>query len=65
MEDVINLLCEFSGFLGKKNADYRMSTAKRTDKRIFLMNQIISGIEVVKMFTWEKPFRKLIEGART
>jgi len=35
-----------------------------TDKRICLMNEVISGIQVIKMYTWEKPFAKLINYIR-
>ena len=46
--------------MGKVFSKLRMETAKRTDKRIEIMNEIISGMKVIKMYTWEKSFAKLI-----
>jgi len=50
--------------MGKKMSKINLKTVKKTDERICIMNEIILGIQVIKMFTWEKHFIKLIEYVR-
>jgi ATP-binding cassette, subfamily C (CFTR/MRP), member 4 len=45
-------------------ATYRMKTAKCTDTRVKFMNEIIQGIQVIKMYVWENSFAKVIENVR-
>jgi ATP-binding cassette subfamily C (CFTR/MRP) protein 4 len=52
-----------AGF-GKMISTLRMRTARRTDERIKFMNEIVIGIQVIKMYAWEKPFAHLIALAR-
>ncbi|GLG99905.1 Probable multidrug resistance-associated protein lethal(2)03659 [Gryllus bimaculatus] len=51
-------------YLGKMSAKFRHKTAVKTDERVRLMDEIISGIQVIKMYAWEKPFAKLVAVAR-
>lgn len=53
-----------SGYLGKLTSSYRLRIAQRTDYRVRLMNEIISGIQVIKMYAWEKPFETIVKLAR-
>ncbi|KAK9870716.1 hypothetical protein WA026_008287 [Henosepilachna vigintioctopunctata] len=47
----------FSRIQGK----LRFKIALRTDRRVKLMNEITSGMQVIKMYAWEKPFEKLVD----
>ncbi|PSN33294.1 hypothetical protein C0J52_21150, partial [Blattella germanica] len=53
-----------ASYLGKLIARLRKKVAVRTDERMRLMNEIVSGIQVIKMYAWEKPFAKLVEKVR-
>ncbi|XP_026805630.1 probable multidrug resistance-associated protein lethal(2)03659 isoform X2 [Rhopalosiphum maidis] len=61
---VFFVLGPLHSWLGKKNSGHRSKTASRTDKRVKLMNEIISGIQGIKMHAWEKPFESLVQYAR-
>lgn len=42
----------------------RTKQISRTDKRIFLIGEIINGIRAVKIYVWEKYFVELVRLAR-
>ncbi|KAI5642315.1 ABC transporter transmembrane region domain-containing protein [Phthorimaea operculella] len=61
---IIIAVVPFQIFLGTQTAFYRRRTAIKSDERVRLMKEIVMGIEVIKMYTWEKPFRKIIDYVR-
>ncbi|XP_048588672.1 ATP-binding cassette sub-family C member 4 isoform X2 [Nematostella vectensis] len=62
---VVVLIAPLQGWLGKKFAVIRNKTALQTDKRFRIMNEVISGMRVIKMYTWERPFANLVADVRS
>lgn len=38
---------------------------KNKDERVKLINEVLSGIKVLKLYAWEEAFRKKVEDIRT
>lgn len=55
----------FPGYVGKLSAIFRFQTALRADERIRFMDEIISGVQVIKMYAWEIPFAKSVALTRS
>ncbi|XP_076295432.1 ATP-binding cassette sub-family C member 4 isoform X2 [Lasioglossum baleicum] len=53
------------GYMGKWISKLRLRIAVKTDERVRLMSEIINGIQVIKMYTWEIPFEKLVSVVRS
>lgn len=51
-------------WLASITSNIRLKTAERTDKRVNLMNEIISGLQTIKMYTWEPFFENLTKQLR-
>ncbi|XP_018564796.1 multidrug resistance-associated protein 4-like [Anoplophora glabripennis] len=48
------------GYLSKVQGKLRSRVAQLTGRRLTVMNDIVSGIQVIKMYAWEKPFEKIV-----
>ncbi|XP_076749193.1 putative multidrug resistance-associated protein lethal(2)03659 [Xylocopa sonorina] len=51
-------------YFGREVSRLTLVCAQKTDDRLRLMNQIIAGIEIIKMYVWEIPYSLLVEKAR-
>ncbi|XP_018349991.1 PREDICTED: multidrug resistance-associated protein 4-like, partial [Trachymyrmex septentrionalis] len=52
------------GTLSFLNLKLRIIIAPLTDRRVQLMSELIAGIQVVKMYAWEKPFSQIVSVIR-
>jgi ATP-binding cassette subfamily C (CFTR/MRP) protein 4 len=50
--------------MGQLFGKRRLKVATKTDYRIRIMNEILSGIRVIKMYGWEVPFAKMVASVR-
>ncbi|XP_015372663.1 PREDICTED: probable multidrug resistance-associated protein lethal(2)03659 [Diuraphis noxia] len=51
-------------WLGSKTSEIRLKISKRTDERVNLLNEIILGLQVIKMYTWEPFFNNRTKYSR-
>ncbi|XP_036312186.1 ATP-binding cassette sub-family C member 4 isoform X2 [Pipistrellus kuhlii] len=61
---VLIILLPLQSCVGKLFSSFRSKTATFTDVRIRTMNEVITGIRIIKMYAWEKPFADLITDLR-
>nr|XP_039258782.1 multidrug resistance-associated protein 4-like [Styela clava] len=61
---VLILIMFLQTFSGRAFGKIRSMTAVLTDERIRLMNEVINGMRIIKMYAWEKPFAKLVSNTR-
>jgi len=60
----IEMTRTISACLAKIIVPLTLKLAEKTDNRLRLMNQVITGLQVIKMYVWEIPFYNLVEKAR-
>uniref|UniRef100_A0A8C6CPX6 Multidrug resistance-associated protein 4 n=1 Tax=Moschus moschiferus TaxID=68415 RepID=A0A8C6CPX6_MOSMO len=61
---VLIILLPLQSCVGKLFSSLRSKTAAFTDTRIRTMNEVITGIRIIKMYAWEKSFADLITNLR-
>ncbi|XP_028248988.1 multidrug resistance-associated protein 4-like [Parambassis ranga] len=61
---VFFILMPVQTMFGRLFSVLRAKTAVLTDERIRTMNEVISGIRVIKMYGWEDPFGALVNEVR-
>ncbi|XP_069001598.1 ATP-binding cassette sub-family C member 4-like [Embiotoca jacksoni] len=61
---VVALTMPVQAWFGKLFGVFRSKTVVLTDSRIRIMNEVVSGIRIIKMYAWEKPFSALVTEVR-
>ncbi|XP_077399671.1 ATP-binding cassette sub-family C member 4-like isoform X2 [Vanacampus margaritifer] len=61
---VLVLMLPVQTWFGKLFGIFRSKTAVLTDSRIRIMNEVVSGIRIIKMYAWEIPFSALVTESR-
>ncbi len=54
----------YLAWIGKRSGHLRTKTTERTDFRVKIMNEILFGIQVIKMYAWEKSFAQIVDRIR-
>ncbi|CAG5933599.1 unnamed protein product, partial [Menidia menidia] len=61
---VLMFLMPTQTMFGRLFSKFRSKTAVLTDNRIRTMNEVVSGMRIIKMYAWEKPFASLVSEVR-
>ncbi|XP_068447107.1 ATP-binding cassette sub-family C member 4-like [Clinocottus analis] len=61
---IIVLMLPVQTWFGKLFGIFRSKSAVLSDNRIRIMNEVVSGIRIIKMYAWEKPFSSLVNEVR-
>ncbi|KAA8579516.1 hypothetical protein FQN60_006609 [Etheostoma spectabile] len=61
---ILMFLMPTQTMFGRLFSKFRSKTAILTDERIRTMNEVVSGMRIIKMYAWEKPFAALVTEVR-
>jgi ATP-binding cassette, subfamily C (CFTR/MRP), member 1 len=62
---VLIFIIPLSGFIATQLKSLQGKQMKIKDERLKLMNEILSGMKVIKLYAWEESFEKQIHGIRS
>lgn len=57
---VLVLLIPINGYIARKSKTLHLKLMKKKDERVKLMNEVLSGIKILKLYAWEPSFQKQI-----
>ncbi|KAF7219965.1 ATP-binding cassette sub-family C member 2 [Nothobranchius furzeri] len=61
---VMVLMVPINGLLANKARKLQVENMKFKDKRLKIMNEMLNGIKILKLFAWEPSFQAQVEGIR-
>ncbi|XP_047488964.1 multidrug resistance-associated protein 1-like isoform X5 [Penaeus chinensis] len=61
---VMIVLIPVNGYIANKTKQFQISQMKNKDHRVKLMNEILNGIKVLKLYAWEPSFEEQVLGVR-
>lgn len=62
---VLILLFPINAILANVSKKLHMKNMKNKDERVKLMNEILSGVRILKLYAWEKSFEQQVMKVRT
>ncbi|CAD7937198.1 unnamed protein product [Amoebophrya sp. A120] len=57
-------MCVINVFVSRLGDDARKKRMEKSEKRILVCNELLSGIRIVKFFTWEEPYLQKVQSLR-
>lgn len=61
---VMVLMVPINGLLATKARKFQIENMKFKDNRLKIMNEILNGIKILKLYAWEPSFQAQVEGIR-
>ncbi|XP_061693084.1 canalicular multispecific organic anion transporter 1 isoform X2 [Syngnathoides biaculeatus] len=61
---VMILMVPINGLLATKARKFQIENMKFKDKRLKIMNEILNGMKILKLYAWEPSFQAQVQGVR-